>query len=68
MLNEKEVEDRREEIKKAVTPEKKSELTTERTDRRITLRELTSESTLSKEYSRRNFRVKTVAASHEDTL
>jgi len=32
------------------------------------LRELTGESTLSKEYSRRNFRVKTVAAVHEDTL
>lgn len=39
-------------------------MTTERSESKIHLQDL-SESVLSKEYSRRNFRVKTVAAMHE---
>ena len=45
------------------TPGKRSEMTTDRTEK--ILRERTGESVLSKAHSRRNFRVKTVAASHE---
>ena len=43
-----------------------SELTTQRTEEKIKLKDLTSESVLSKEYSRRNFRIKTLATAQEE--